>query len=155
MYSFTDLSSGTMTATTEISNDSTRVIYENIVADNTTAMGANKVSSFGLTNPDYVLINLTNENDYDLPMSIYYRVSSGADGASSGSIVESSLGTSSYSRYSSSSGAYFILGANDTATFRLELKGAPTQVRIIINRGGASSVSGSFLINSWLAYESA
>lgn len=155
MYSFTDLSSGTMTATTETSNDSTRVIYENIVADNTTAMGANNVSSFGLTNPDYVLINLTNENDYDLPMSIYYRVSSGADGASSGSVVESSLGTSSYSRYSSSSGAYFILGANDTATFRLELTGAPTQVRIIINRGGASSVSGSFLINSWLAHESA
>lgn len=87
-------------------------------------------------------------------MTLFYRISSNADGCTGGSLVSSTLSNSSYTRFSSGSGVYVSVGAHDDAVFRVELNsGAYNKVCIGINIGVSDTKTGLFTIQSWQTHD--
>lgn len=146
MYKFASNNYYTVTETSE----GEQINFTNTGYNNT---DANNLSSFALTNPGYALITIRNNNEYAYPISIYYRASSNADGANSGEVVSSTTNETTYNRYSTNNGAYFNLGANDTAVLKVNLTGVPIKVRLILNINNPSITEGSLTILNWKTIE--
>ena len=141
---------------------STLISYHNIsggaqISANSATLSTNNGK---VTTPTYARVQLKNHSDHDLVLTIYYRISSNADGCYSPDAthavnVTSANGKSSFNRYSSGSGFYIKLGANDTATFEVPLNtGTYIAVRIGICIGVTTEQSGNFELLSWETYDS-
>ena len=143
---------------------STLVSYHNITGGaqinaNSTSLSTNNKK---VTTPTSARVQFKNHSDHDLVLTIFYRISSSnADGcyepdATHVVNVTSANNKSSYTRYSSGSGFYVKLGANDLATFEVPLKsGTYIAVRIGICIGVTTEQSGNFELLSWQTYDSA
>ena len=109
-----------------------------------------------ITEKSYSLIRVKNHNNHNLVLTFVYRIDSslGAGGCTGGSLVSSTLGNSSYTRYSSGSGCYVLLGANDDATFKIDLVDSNyDRIRMGISIGVSTPLSGLFTIQSWKTYD--
>ncbi len=107
-----------------------------------------------LTTPDYALIRIKNHSSDALVLTLFYRITSNADGCTGGSLVSSALSNSSFTRFSSGSGCYVSVGALDDAVFRVDLNsGAYSKVCLGINIGVNDTKTGLFTVQSWKTHD--
>ena len=114
------------------------------------------VDSLSVTKARYAVAKIKNLEDRSYTLFFrakdandVYIASSAVSGT--GELVSSENGTSSFTRMGSQ-GAYFVLGANDTAEFKYSLNNSATikEIGLIPDPAPSEDKAGSFEIHSWI-----